>query len=104
MQMDINRYRSFVDGFDMPEEQKLAVLTHVWNIMESFVDRAFGHSPEQQLRLGMMGSQRDSAAVSCAKTIKDLPGEPVDGLDSAGALTPGYNDAAERPPARKKRP
>jgi hypothetical protein len=103
MQMDIERYRSYVDRFDMPEDQKIAVLTHVWSIMESFVDRAFGHAPEQQLRLGTFGSQRGGTAISCAKEIKDLPGESVDGLDSTEALTPEYNDAAAYPPAGKRR-
>lgn len=101
MQMDIGRYRHFVDRFDWPEEQKVAALTHVWQMMESFVDRAFGTAPEQQLTLGGMGAQR---GISGAKGIEALPSDPEIALNSAHPLTPIFNSAA-RPagPARKRR-
>lgn len=101
MQLDIDRYRHFIDRFDMPEEAKVAVLTQVWSMMGSFVDRAFGQAPEQQLRLGMMGNQRGTSA---AKQLKSLASESPCGLDSEEPLTPKFNDAAgPKPPARKRR-
>lgn len=39
---DITPYRKYVDSFDLTEEQKIELVQMVWNIMESFVDRAFG--------------------------------------------------------------
>ena len=44
---DITPYRKFVDGFDLTEEQKVELIHTVWNMMESFVDRAFGLHPLQ---------------------------------------------------------
>jgi len=103
MQLDINRYRHFVDRFDMPEEAKVAVLTQVWSMMGSFVDRAFGDAPEQQLRLGLMGNQRKTQGTSAAKQLESLASESPSGLDCEEPLTPTFNDAAGEPPARKTR-
>jgi len=104
MQLDIDRYRHFVDRFDMPEEAKVAVLTQVWGMMGSFVDRAFGDAPEQQLRLGMMGSQLKSSGTSAAKQLESLASESTTALDCEEPLNPTFNDAAgPKPPARKRR-
>lgn len=46
--LDINKYRKYVDDYDLTEEQKVELLQTVWSIMESFVDRAFGLHPVQQ--------------------------------------------------------
>lgn len=42
-------YRHHVERFDIPEGQKLELLHAVWQIMRSFVDRAFGDDPVQQV-------------------------------------------------------
>lgn len=47
MQLDPKKYLRYLDGCDMTEEEKLAYVQNVWAVMESFVDRAFGGSPEQ---------------------------------------------------------
>jgi hypothetical protein len=48
MPLDINKYRKYVDDFDLTEEQKTELLQTVWSIMESFADSAFGLHPVQQ--------------------------------------------------------
>ncbi len=57
MRLDIEKYRKYVEGFDLTEEQKTELIKSVWTIMESFVDRAFGLHPAQQCR---EYSQRDT--------------------------------------------
>ena len=47
MPLDISKYRKYIDGFDLKEEQKVELLKTVWSIMESFVDKAFGMHPVQ---------------------------------------------------------
>lgn len=47
MQPDIEKYRPYVDGFDLTEDQKVELIHTVWHIMESFVDRAFGMDSTQ---------------------------------------------------------
>jgi len=84
MQLDIDRYRHFVDCFDIPEEQKLALLGQVWMIMGSFVDRAFGLSPEQ-ICLGIAARERANPAR--------------DRLDST--ISKPFNDAASWNAAEK---
>ena len=49
MQPDIEKYRKYVDKFDLTEDQKVELIHTVWRIMESFVDRAFGIDSVQQI-------------------------------------------------------
>ena len=49
MPPNIEKYRRFVDGYDLDEAQKVELIHNVWAIMESFVDRAFGLHPVQLL-------------------------------------------------------
>ncbi len=49
MLLDIERYRPYVDHFDMAEADKIELIHIISAMMQSFVDRAFGESPEQTL-------------------------------------------------------
>ncbi|PWE55008.1 hypothetical protein DEM27_16255 [Metarhizobium album] len=44
---DLEKYRRHVAHFDLPEHEKTELLRTVWNIMQSFVDRAFGEDSVQ---------------------------------------------------------
>lgn len=44
---DPERYRRHIDHLDMPDDSKADLLRAVWQIMQSFVDRAFGDDPAQ---------------------------------------------------------
>ena len=46
---DPQTYRHHVAHFDMPEDRKTELLFAVGQIMQSFVDRAFGDDPVQQV-------------------------------------------------------
>jgi hypothetical protein len=48
MPPDLEKYRPYVDGFDLTEAQKVELIHTLWAIMESFVDRAFGLPSGQQ--------------------------------------------------------
>ena len=48
MPLDIEKYRQYVAGYDLSEQQKTELIQTVWAIMESFVDQAFGQHPHQQ--------------------------------------------------------
>lgn len=39
---DIEKYRKYVDHFDITEEHKIELIHIMWNFMGNFVDRAFG--------------------------------------------------------------
>jgi hypothetical protein len=45
---DIEKYRSYVDRFDLTEQQKAELVHTVWQVVEGFAYRAFGLDPVQQ--------------------------------------------------------
>ncbi len=47
LQPDIEKYRKYVDQFDISEEAKIGLIHSVWNIMANRVDCAFGDDPVQ---------------------------------------------------------
>ncbi len=78
---DLEKYRRHVAHFDLPEEEKTELLRTIWNIMQSFVDRAFG---EDAVQLAVEKSDAkdepdDSAVIASAQgstnqTHQDLSG------------------------------
>ncbi len=48
MPLDIEKYRHFVDGYDLSEQEQTELIQHVWGILESFADQAYGRHPHQQ--------------------------------------------------------
>lgn len=47
--LDVNKYRSHVENFDLTEEQKLELLETLWSIMTAFVDLGFGADAVQYI-------------------------------------------------------
>ena len=58
MPADIEKYRKYVDRFDITEAQKVELIHTLWSIMESFVDRAFGVHPAQLCRKETLAQNR----------------------------------------------
>ena len=82
MTPDLEKYRRYVDRFDLTEAQKAELIHTVWSIMESFVDRAFGIDSVQQIRPSL---------------AKDDPKRNGNRLDSEqGLLTNHFEQAAQR--------
>ncbi|GAA4170809.1 hypothetical protein GCM10023069_29430 [Shinella granuli] len=65
---DAEKYRHHVAHFDMPDDRKAELLFAVWQIMQSFVDRAFGDDPVQQVlrarHVDSLSIEDESAASS----------------------------------------
>ena len=66
MQPDINKYLPMLENMDLSREQKIELIHDLWNIMESFVDRAYGIHPDQQIQK----KNRVSDLQDSAKSIK----------------------------------
>ena len=49
MRPDVEKYLAMMEDWNMPREQKVQFIHDLWHIMESFVDRAFGIHPVQQV-------------------------------------------------------
>lgn len=47
MTPDIEKYRPYVDHFDLTESGKQELVNHVWAMMENVIDRAFDSDPSQ---------------------------------------------------------
>lgn len=69
MTPDLQKYRPLVEEFDLTDAEKDELIHTVWQIMESFVDRAFGVDPTQQAvrAAGMTDSRRDAKRVDSAQ-------------------------------------
>lgn len=78
-----------VDGLDMDQAAKLDLIHVVASVMESFVDRAWGHAPEQIL----LGIDRETSGAGVGQT-----------LDSNRTITSTFDDASFGALARKSPP
>lgn len=67
---DFDKYRSLVAELDLTDEQKDELIQTLWSIMGSFVDRAFGNDPVQQV----------TAQEAFVKATKSCGEEPLNKL------------------------
>ncbi|WP_117316095.1 hypothetical protein [Chromatocurvus halotolerans] len=58
--LDVEKYRPYVDGFDLSQEQQDELLKAMWSMLETFVDRSFEEDPVQHL----LGTASDSDGKS----------------------------------------
>lgn len=70
MPLDIEKYRHFVAGYDLSEQEQTELIQNVWAIMESFVDQAFGQHPHQQCgtRLEFSDLQEDAESLESTES------------------------------------
>ena len=78
MSLDVEKYRHYLAGYSLSEEEKTALIKSLWTLLEGFVDQAFGRHPVQH----------------CGRALEhsDLH-RPIDSLESM-----------ERQPFEKKKP
>ena len=67
MPPDLTRYAHFVDHFDMPEHQKPELMHTLWQVIESFVERAFAGEwlPPRKRAKQIVDSAGRAAHVDC---------------------------------------
>ena len=85
MKPDIEKYRRYVDDFDLTEDQKVELIHTVWAIVGSVVDEAFGVHPVQLCRPGSRrgisngtDDQVDSRTHSLEGEFAEVTGSPGD--------------------------
>lgn len=88
--LDLSRYRRHVDHLDLPDEKKDEMLRVLWTIAQSFVDRAFGLDPVQQVSGSLSGPAEHASAPA-------LP-PSGDGRDTKLGAKPGGKDAIDSRP------
>ncbi len=86
MPADLDKYRPYLDRLHLDGAQQAALFHSLWDIMESFADRAFGLHPVQQV------PAMENAADSPAKAL------PVN-----WTATQAFEQAAGTPRRRKGR-
>lgn len=94
----LSRYLRHVDHLDLPEDRKAELLRAIYQIMQNFVDRAFGDDPAQLARKDGDENQlpRESRARCVVSSLDhNNPGET--------ALTAAFTKRAGRG-RRKEKP
>lgn len=92
--LDLSRYRRHVDHLDLPDEKKDEMLRVLWTIAQSFVDRAFGLDPVQQVS-GSLSGPAEHASVPALPPSGDGPGTK---LEAKPGTKPGAKDAIDSRP------
>lgn len=60
--IDLEKYRRHVAHFKLPQDKETELLRAIWNIMQNFVDRAFGEDAAQlALRAGGKSDVKDAS-------------------------------------------
>lgn len=85
---DIEKYRPYMEGFDLTDAQKADLAQSVWAMMAQFVDIAFGAAPEQTL-LGI----NDTRATQ----------DERDQVESSHAIKTEFEDAAQEAAEERNR-
>lgn len=80
--LDLSRYRRHVDHLDLPDEKKDEMLRVLWTIAQSFVDRAFGLDPVQQVS-GSLSGPAEHASVPALPPSGDGPGTKLEAKSGA---------------------
>lgn len=97
--IDLEKYRRHVAHLDMPEERKTELLRAIWNIMQNFVDRAFGDDPVQQA-LGRAGGKSEVDAAMPVPAMLELQAEIPD-KNNETSLAGAFREGTERRGHRK---
>lgn len=77
MTPDIEKYRRYVDHFDISETEKIEFIHAIWHIGQNFMDRAFNADPVQ-LALRDQNAKRASSEKPMLDFEKAANGSFVD--------------------------
>jgi hypothetical protein len=83
---ELARYRRHVDHFDLPEAKKDELLRTIWQMMKSFVDRAFGDDPVQHSLRHVDDRKETREADSLSMVESGLPSTTTEQDDLPGAF------------------
>src|SRR5690606_21479071 len=97
--IDLEKYRRHVAHLDMPEERKTELLRVIWNIMQNFVDRAFGDDPVQQA-LRRAGGNSETDTATPVPALLELQAEIPD-KNNENSLAGAFREGTGRRGRRK---
>lgn len=100
MPLDVNKYRPYLDGFDLTDDQKTAMIEALWSIAEAATDLAYGMHSTQ-----LVQTANDSDSISDSSVVEFFQ------LAANGPVLDEYADALRRleaandniPPGDKKK-
>lgn len=93
--IDLEKYRRHVAHFKLPQDKETELLRAVWNIMQNFVDRAFGEDAAQlAVRAGGKSDAKDASGGPFV--VESSPSTP-----QSDDLTDAFRRKAENGRGRK---
>ena len=101
MPLDVTKYKPYLDGFDLTDHQKTAMIEALWSIAEEVSDLAYGVHSTQLIRIA---NDNDSTSdFSVIEFFHIAANDPI--LNDLAAELPGRtadNDNAPQSDQQKK--
>lgn len=74
MPLDVDKYRPYLDGYDLTEDQKIAMIEALWSIAEAVSDLAYGVHGSQLVEVANDNdSSNDSNVVEFFQSAANDP-------------------------------
>lgn len=75
MPLNLEKYRPYLDGFDLTEEQKTAMIEALWSIAEAVTDLAYGVQSSQLIHTA--NDNDSSSNISVIEFFELAANDPV---------------------------
>ncbi len=85
MPLDLNKYRPYLDGFDLTDTQKTAMIEALWSIAEAVTDLAYGVHSSQIIQTA--NDNDSSSDFSVIEFFQIAANDPI--LNDLAAELPG---------------
>ena len=72
MALDVEKYKPFLAGMNLSEQEQTELIKNVWAILEGFVDQAFGQHPIQQCGRALEHSDLQSS-IDSLESVESQP-------------------------------
>lgn len=91
MPLDLNTYKPYLDGFDLTEDQKTAMIEALWSIAEEVTDLAYGLHATQLIQIA--NDNDSSRQISVIKFFEIAGNDPVlTSISASPPVRPANND------------
>jgi hypothetical protein len=91
MPLDLNTYKPYLDGFDLTDDQKTAMIEALWSIAEEVTDLAYGVHTTQLIQIA--NDNNSPSEISVIKFFEIAASDPVlTSIPASPPVRPANND------------